>query len=227
MITALASELVKNIELSGRLQQGVSQLDTIRATAEVLAQLHTALSSWARSFAAVEPHFEESQRKELRNQANAIYRRLDDSHERFDTEFAQRPALARVQPMVSKLQGDTLQYWTLYGARRLQPLRQLVAFSEILPEMRGDLAKIQQLAADLEQRTRRLPVTGQDVKEFHKLLKVLESKLSELKGGTAEQAAFLDKILRRAAKLDDLDEGLLAWCKKKGLAALLNIRLGD
>lgn len=228
MITTTAAQLAQTIQRHRNLQMIAGQADTIRAAADVLEQIHNSLSTWMRIYFALEEYLEDFQKQSVRQQAQIIQQQLNDSRARLEKDdFALRQALLRTQNGVDKLIQETEKYWTNYTVRRLRSPNQLFALARQLPNMQTQMPRLQELVRELSARSQKLPATPPEVKKFHQLLNELDAKLSQLKGYTQTQTQFLEKLQRDAVTLNDVDESLLIWCKREGLASLLKIRLGE
>lgn len=223
MIRQLVTDLSRQIEEFGHLQRAASQVTSIQSVGDLLIPIQRDLSAWFSAFPLVEPYLNVGDAGSVRQQAAVLKRQFSQARDRFAADYGAPAGLNRMQSAAKAMLDDTRKYWQAYAEEQIRPLRSQINLAHRLPKMHRNIEEIDRTYKVLSDLGEKLPQRAEEVDLFSFLLAQLRARLGTIDGLSADQRAFLEKVQRGSATLDDVSGSLLVWCREEGLAGLLKV----
>lgn len=224
MITALLNDTRAKIELAKRLKDAQSEVKAIEATQAELEKLLEAARQLATAAEVCRGRLGEEIIAPVLAQAVAIAQEVHASRQRFTStnrrETLPLNGLGRKTQAAFKDLGDR---WQLYAQGQLAPYLELLRLVTYLPEVAASEHEIQRLVAQMRAQVARPPQSAAQLEQFDGRLADLGRRLESVARLPDEVRSFLMKVVEGRATLADLTPPVRTWVEEGGRADSFSI----
>lgn len=210
------------------LEHARAEADDVRATFDALNEVRPFLIAATSPYLCVHSRLNPERIVVIENQLRLLADSLRVLKETFARDRRQaRQLQGPVRAQAQQLYTMVTAGWREAAESRARPLLQLLDLVQRLPEMQGQHGVVVQLRTRLQAGIERLPQSESQISAFDADCAALETLLDEMRGLSAPVKAFLANVAERKARLSDLSDEVLAWCRQGTRASAFSITFAE
>ncbi len=225
MITTLLGDVSTKIELAKQLKEAQSEVKAIEATLAELDKLAIPTRQLASTVQTCRGRLSEELVAPVLAQAILAAQEVQSSRQRFAQGVNRRENLVlnNTGRKVEAASKDLSERWMIYAQQQLAPYLELQRLVAYLPEVAASEAEIQQIIAQIRAQIVKPPQNAAQLDQFDRRLEDLGRRLDAVARLPDEVRAFLMKVVEKRATLADLTPEVQAWINEGGRAAAFSI----
>lgn len=227
MIVALAQDIQAKVEQRKRFEERKRQQQAISDTLGMLRTLRQEIADFDTQQRLVGEVISAEITQSLNEIIQRLRNRLKQRYDEFrhSDKFNQKSQLSYLQQDISKLDAQLQEGWSDYANRKIAPHSELYLLVEKLPEVSGNIRRINELIQKLHRASSTTPRTSTHVDQFERDLESLRVTLANLEGIEPHIRRFLFSVRDGKATVADLTDDILAWCRDPRRASAFKIQL--
>jgi len=225
MITTILGDVSTKIELAKQLKEAQSEVKAIEATLAELDKLAIPTRQLASTVQTCRGRLSEELVAPVLAQAILAAQEVQSSRQRFAQGVNRRENLVlnNTGRKVEAASKDLSERWMIYAQQQLAPYLELQRLVAYLPEVAASEAEIQQIIAQIRAQIVKPPQNAAQLDQFDRRLEDLGRRLDAVARLPDEVRAFLMKVVEKRATLADLTPEVQAWINEGGRAAAFSI----